>query len=97
MAEIVGRVIRACGTGKIGRMARVTVRGCLTDIIPHLVTGGAGHRRMRSRQRERRRCMVKRRRCPGVDRVAGHAIVIKPIGHVIRLARLVRCEISRVA
>jgi hypothetical protein len=85
VTEIVGRMMRTGRAAKVGGMARVAIRRSLTHVIANLVAIGAGHRCMRSRQREWRGGMIECRRRPAGGCVARCTRVTETIGHMIRI------------
>lgn len=79
-----GYVIRIRGILKISLMARETIFCSAGKAAVH-VTLRAGCRRVRANERKSGTAMVKRRRLPGVARVACAALLRKARSHVIRI------------
>jgi hypothetical protein len=83
------RVIRIGRCVEIVDMARGAVGGKVRVIVVHMA-GGAGDRRVRARQWERRLAVIKCRRLPRRRRMAGLARRWEPSGNVVR----VRCPLE---
>jgi hypothetical protein len=92
VTEIARHMIRICCGLEIGLVTLITI---LVDelIVAAQMTRLTGGCRMLSGQRESRRRVIERRRCPGDRRMARLAQMIELCGDVVRIRRLVEIRL----